>query len=341
MSEETKRPEQEPSSDQRQAVETSFLTDSPSASDSTSDQTEARQETVANPQTTVEEQLVRESDAGRPGMPPVPPSLPPQSEQIPAEPEKKNQKTALIACLIVLAVAVIGWIVTAFIAVNNYQAAKEWEDYARQIEQDYRMNKTRDYRIHGSQNEIEEDWKDLLDNYTPDEIEDYLNDNLHHEDIDRMNKTRDYRIHGSQNEIEEDWKDLLDNYTPDEIEDYLNDNLHHEDIELHEWGMSEGASSSIFDDPREQADFYLQIAPFSRSSLIESLESDGFSEKEATQAVDSLKEDWKKQAVRFVEWMEEDGYSFSKEDLRDLCEEAGFTSEEIDYALVQTSSQSA
>lgn len=294
MSEETKRPEQEPSSDQRQAVETSFLTDSPSASDSTSDQTEARQETVANPQTTVEEQLVRESDAGRPGMPPVPPSLPPQSEQIPAEPEKKNQKTALIACLIVLAVAVIGWIVTAFIAVNNYQAAKEWEDYARQIEQDYRMN-----------------------------------------------KTRDYRIHGSQNEIEEDWKDLLDNYTPDEIEDYLNDNLHHEDIELHEWGMSEGASSSIFDDPREQADFYLQIAPFSRSSLIESLESDGFSEKEATQAVDSLKEDWKKQAVRFVEWMEEDGYSFSKEDLRDLCEEAGFTSEEIDYALVQTSSQSA
>ena len=227
-------------------------------------------------------------------MPPVPPSLPPQSEQIPAEPEKKNQKTALIACLIVLAVAVIGWIVTAFIAVNNYQAAKEWEDYARQIEQDYRMN-----------------------------------------------KTRDYRIHGSQNEIEEDWKDLLDNYTPDEIEDYLNDNLHHEDIELHEWGMSEGASSSIFDDPREQADFYLQIAPFSRSSLIESLESDGFSEKEATQAVDSLKEDWKKQAVRFVEWMEEDGYSFSKEDLRDLCEEAGFTSEEIDYALVQTSSQSA
>jgi hypothetical protein len=81
---------------------------------------------------------------------------------------------------------------------------------------------------------------------------------------------------------------------------------------------------------RRKAQEYLDFASFSRSGLIEQLEYEGFSNADATGAVDGLSVDWNEQAAEKAdEYM---GFSsFSRSGLIDQLEFEGFTSEQAAY----------
>lgn len=75
---------------------------------------------------------------------------------------------------------------------------------------------------------------------------------------------------------------------------------------------------------------YLEFMAFSRSGLIDQLEYEGYSTKDATIAVDSLSISWKKQAVKmaksYLEFMD-----FSLSGLIDQLEFEGFTPSQAEY----------
>lgn len=77
---------------------------------------------------------------------------------------------------------------------------------------------------------------------------------------------------------------------------------------------------------------YLNLMAFSKSGLIEQLEYEGFTNEEATYAVNKLNVDWKEQAVlkgkQYLDIM-----SFSRSGLIEQLEYEGFSTEEATYAV--------
>jgi len=82
------------------------------------------------------------------------------------------------------------------------------------------------------------------------------------------------------------------------------------------------------------AESYLDFIAFSRSGLIEQLEYEGFSNSDATYAVDKLNVDWNEQAVKSAENYL-DFTSFSRSGLIEQLEYEGFTTEQATYAVNQ------
>lgn len=82
------------------------------------------------------------------------------------------------------------------------------------------------------------------------------------------------------------------------------------------------------------AESYLSFAAFSREGLIEQLEFEGFSNDDATFAVDYLDVDWFEQAVLSAESYLE-FTNFSREGLIDQLMFEGFSREEAEYGVDQ------
>ena len=82
----------------------------------------------------------------------------------------------------------------------------------------------------------------------------------------------------------------------------------------------------------KQAQSYLQIMTFSKSSLKEQLLFEGYTEAEATYGVDNCGANWNEQAYKkatsYMSIM-----SFSRTELIEQLEYEGFTSSEIEYAI--------
>ena len=84
----------------------------------------------------------------------------------------------------------------------------------------------------------------------------------------------------------------------------------------------------------QEAESYLTYSDFSRKGLIRQLKYEGFSEDDATFAVDYLNVDWNEQAVLTAK-----GYleysSFSRKGLIDQLKYEGFTTEQAEYGVKQ------
>jgi hypothetical protein len=83
-----------------------------------------------------------------------------------------------------------------------------------------------------------------------------------------------------------------------------------------------------------KAEQYLRVMAFSKPGLIEQLEHEGFSNEEATYAVNQLNVDWKEQAVKKAKSYL-DIMAFSRSGLIEQLEFEGFTTEEATYAVDQ------
>ncbi|HEV2928301.1 MAG TPA: Ltp family lipoprotein [Propionibacteriaceae bacterium] len=75
---------------------------------------------------------------------------------------------------------------------------------------------------------------------------------------------------------------------------------------------------------------YLDYSGFSRQGLIDQLKFEGFSEQDATFAVDYIDADWMKQAVRVAESYLDYSH-FSRQGLIDQLEFEGFTTEQAEH----------
>jgi hypothetical protein len=85
---------------------------------------------------------------------------------------------------------------------------------------------------------------------------------------------------------------------------------------------------------RRSAEMYLDTQAFSRSGLIEQLEFEGFSTKDATYGVDAQKVDWNKQAAASAEaYLDMMGYS--RDGLIEQLMFEGFTREQATYGVNQ------
>ena len=84
----------------------------------------------------------------------------------------------------------------------------------------------------------------------------------------------------------------------------------------------------------ESAESYLRFSSFSRSGLIDQLEFEGFSNADATYAVDKVDPDWFEQAAKSAKSYL-DFSSFSRQGLIDQLEFEGFTTEEAIYGVEQ------
>jgi hypothetical protein len=93
--------------------------------------------------------------------------------------------------------------------------------------------------------------------------------------------------------------------------------------------ITAGQSNAI-----DSAESYLRFSSFSRSSLIDQLEFEGFSSADATFAVDTVSPDWFEQAAKSAESYL-DFSSFSRQGLIDQLEFEGFTTEEATYGADQ------
>ena len=83
---------------------------------------------------------------------------------------------------------------------------------------------------------------------------------------------------------------------------------------------------------RKQAESYLKIMHFSRSSLIEQLEFEGYSLEEATYGVDALNVDWKDQAAgKAQDYLNQ--MAFSRSGLIEQLVFEGFTQEQAEYGV--------
>ncbi|MFQ7473261.1 MAG: Ltp family lipoprotein, partial [Anaerovoracaceae bacterium] len=80
----------------------------------------------------------------------------------------------------------------------------------------------------------------------------------------------------------------------------------------------------------QSAKDYLEYSGFSYKGLIEQLEYEGYSNKEATYAADNCGADWKKEAIRVAQDYI-DYTSFSKQGLIEQLKYEGFTSEQAAY----------
>ena len=84
----------------------------------------------------------------------------------------------------------------------------------------------------------------------------------------------------------------------------------------------------------DSAEGYLRFSSFSRTGLIDQLEFEGFSNADATFAVETVNPDWFEQAAKSAESYL-DFSSFSRQGLIDQLEFEGFTTEEATYGADQ------
>lgn len=82
------------------------------------------------------------------------------------------------------------------------------------------------------------------------------------------------------------------------------------------------------------AENYIDMLGFSRKGLIEQLEFDGYSNEDATYAVDIITVDWKEEAVESAENYLK-AMAFSRSGLIEQLEFDGYTTEEATYAADQ------
>jgi colicin import membrane protein len=83
---------------------------------------------------------------------------------------------------------------------------------------------------------------------------------------------------------------------------------------------------------RRSAESYLETASFSRKGLIGQLEYEGFSNADATYAVDAIKPDWNEQAAKSAKsYLETSG--FSRSGLIDQLMYEGFTEQQAVYGV--------
>lgn len=101
---------------------------------------------------------------------------------------------------------------------------------------------------------------------------------------------------------------------------------------------SETEESQEFTVEQEQAigsaEDYLSFAAFSRTGLIEQLVFEGFSESDATFAVDYLEVDWMEQAVQSAKDYLDISH-FSHAGLVEQLEYEGFTNEQAEYGVTK------
>ena len=85
---------------------------------------------------------------------------------------------------------------------------------------------------------------------------------------------------------------------------------------------------------RESAATYLDMTGFSRSGLIEQLEFEGFSTKDATYGVDAQHADWGSQAALSAKQYL-DMSSFSRQGLLDQLKFEGYTQEQAEFGVTK------
>ena len=119
-------------------------------------------------------------------------------------------------------------------------------------------------------------------------------------------------------------------YVSDQENDTTEDSVEEETEETEEETESNvtlGMSNAL-----QKALDYLDYTAFSYSGLIDQLEYEGYTEEEATYAVDNCGADWYEQAVIKAEQYL-DYTSFSKSGLIEQLEYEGFTTEQAEYAV--------
>jgi SOS response regulatory protein OraA/RecX len=85
---------------------------------------------------------------------------------------------------------------------------------------------------------------------------------------------------------------------------------------------------------RQKAEEYLSAGAHSRTGLIEQLESEEFSNEDATYGVDAAGVDWRDQAAKKAkEYL--DASSYSRDGLKDQLKSDGFTDDEAEYGVSQ------
>jgi len=99
-------------------------------------------------------------------------------------------------------------------------------------------------------------------------------------------------------------------------------------------GGTGGGDSVSRQNAVESASSYLNTSAFSRSGLIDQLEYEGFSNGDATYAVDSLNVDWNEQAAMSAQSYL-DINAFSRSGLIEQLEYEGFTSSQAAYGVAQ------
>jgi Host cell surface-exposed lipoprotein len=85
---------------------------------------------------------------------------------------------------------------------------------------------------------------------------------------------------------------------------------------------------------RRSAEDYLDYSAFSRKGLIEQLEYEGYSTKDATYAVDAVSPNWKEQAAKAAKDYLESS-SFSRSGLIEQLEYEGYTEQQAVYGVNQ------
>lgn len=114
------------------------------------------------------------------------------------------------------------------------------------------------------------------------------------------------------------------NREKEEVEDELEEVVEEEDQEEEETLSQKNAVGKAMD--------YLNYTAFSKSGLVEQLEYEGFSNEDATYAVNKLEVDWKEQAVKKAkDYL--DYTSFSRSGLIEQLEYEGFNNEESIHAV--------
>jgi hypothetical protein len=106
------------------------------------------------------------------------------------------------------------------------------------------------------------------------------------------------------------------------------------------WSKEKSIATTIKDtvnqiNAKRQASTYLSFAPFSRTGLIAQLEFEGFSNSDATYGADSIKANWKEQAVKAAKNYL-DLTAFSRSGLIEQLEYEGYTTEEATYGVDKT-----
>lgn len=105
-----------------------------------------------------------------------------------------------------------------------------------------------------------------------------------------------------------------------------------DDLFTDDSGSSESAVDDTPEAALEEAKSYLRSSAFSRSGLIEQLKYEGYSEENATYAVDNVGADWAEQALLAAQDYV-DVTAISNEHLYNMMSYEGFTDDQTDYAM--------
>jgi hypothetical protein len=123
---------------------------------------------------------------------------------------------------------------------------------------------------------------------------------------------------------------LFEGFTPEQAEYGVSTSYGAGSTEDSAGSGSEGSVAQV--NAVEKAKDYLKFQSFSRSGLIGQLEFEGFSNSDATYAVDSLVIDWNEQAAKTARSYL-DSSSFSRQSLLDQLLFEGFTQAQAEYGV--------